>query len=48
MTVSLTMVVAVEAVAARWQRQWRRRRGWTTIGNKNGWQQERQRSHDGV
>jgi hypothetical protein len=45
---SLTMVVAVEAVAARRQQQWRRLRKWTTIGGKSGRQQEHGRSHDGM
>jgi hypothetical protein len=46
--VSLTMVVGVEAVAAR--RQWQRRqwRQWTTIGGKSGRQQERRRLHDSL
>ncbi len=40
MTVSLTMVVAVEAVVAWWQWQWWQWRWWMMIGGKSGWQQE--------
>jgi hypothetical protein len=39
-TVSLTMVVAVEVVGARWQWQRQQWRQWTTIGGKSGWQRE--------
>jgi hypothetical protein len=45
---SLTFLVAVEAVAAQRQRQWRQSWQWTMIGGKSGRQQERHRSHDGL
>jgi hypothetical protein len=41
MMASLTTVVVVEAVAARWQRQRQRSQRWTMIGGKSGRQQER-------
>jgi hypothetical protein len=46
--VSSTMVVAVAVVAARWQRQLRRWRRWTTIGGESGRHREHRRLHDSM